>query len=120
MAEMAKLSRIAPEVPVPRLRQAIEYYCNRLGFELAAEYSDGSYAIVERDGVAIHLFQQNAEDAPPVSFHVFTHGLEDLHTEFRTRGAAISQDIVRKPWGSRDFRVNDCAGNVLKFTELAA
>lgn len=40
---MATLSRIAPEVPVTHLDNAIDYYCNRLGFELASEFSEGSY-----------------------------------------------------------------------------
>lgn len=74
----------------------------------------------KRDGVAVHLFEQGAELQVPVSFHVFTGGLDDLHSELRKRGAAICQDIMRKPWGNRDFRVNDCAGNLLKFTEAAA
>lgn len=114
---MVTLSRIAPEVPVQHLREAIDYYLQKLGFELAVEFADGSYAIVERDGVAVHLFEQGEALQRPVSFHVFTRGLDDLHGELRSRGADISQDIVRKPWGNRDFRVNDCSGNVLKFTE---
>jgi len=33
------------------------------------------------------------------------------------RGTCLSQDIVRKPWGNRDFRVQDAFGNEIKFTE---
>jgi uncharacterized glyoxalase superfamily protein PhnB len=115
---MARLSRIAPEVPVADLEEAIEYYCRRLGFELAVELSD--YAIVERDGIAIHLFQAEADARSRVGVHIFTHELEELYAELRNRGAVICQDITKKPWGNRDFRVNDCAGNTLKFTEPAA
>jgi len=116
---MATLSRIAPEIPVSDLRLAIDYYCQKLGFELAVHLAEGGYAIVERDGIAIHLFK-NEEDLSAVGVHLFTHELDELHAELSSRGAAICQDITRKPWGNRDFRVYDCAGNMLKFTEPVA
>lgn len=116
---MATLSRIAPEIPVSDLKIAIDYYCEKLGFELAVKLAEGGYAIVERDGVSIHLFE-NEDNYSAVGVHVFTHELDELHAELRCRGAAICQDITRKPWGNRDFRVYDSAGNTLKFTEPVA
>ncbi len=113
---MAKLSRIAPEIPVPSLKDGIDYYCEKLGFELAMKLPSGDYAIVERDGVAIHLFEQ-AEISAPVGVHIFTKELDQLHSELLSRRADIRQTITRQPWGNRDFRVSDCAGNMLKFTE---
>jgi hypothetical protein len=81
------------------------------------EMPGGNYAIVGRDDIAIHLFQDDAQSLSPVGIHIFTEGLEALHTELTNRGARISQGILRKPWGNRDFRVNDDSGNEIKFTE---
>src|SRR5579864_2601018 len=117
---MAKLSRIAPEIPVANLRSSIEYYEQKLGFQLVMETPRGDYAIVERDDVAIHLFQDDNRSHSPVGLHIFTHQLDELHAELRQRGARLSQEIVRKPWGNRDFRVNDHSGNEIKFTEPLA
>ena len=114
---MVTLSRIAPEIPVPDLKKAIEYYRDKLGFELISELPSEDYAIVERDGIAIHLFRQAENQWRPAGVHIFTHQLEDLYRELHSRGAAICQEITRKPWGNRDFRAQDCAGNILKFTE---
>lgn len=113
---MPTLLRIAPELPVAVLGQAIAAYQSKLGFSLAMEMPSGGYAIVERDGVAIHLFETPAPRAP-VAMHIFTDGLDELHRELVARGAHITQDIEQKPWGTRDFRVLDGAGNELKFTE---
>jgi len=55
---MAKLSRIAPEMPAADLAAALEHYAQRMGFRVAMRMPD--YAIVERDGVAIHLFEDRA------------------------------------------------------------
>lgn len=115
--EMPILLRIAPELPVANLHRSLEYYETKLGFRTAMTMPDGDYAIVERDGVAIHLFQAGAQNISPVSIHIFTDGLDDLYAELQRRGANLKQNIVRKPWGNRDFRVNDDSGNEIKFTE---
>ena len=114
---MAKLSRIAPELPVANLKRSIEYYEQNLGFRVAMQMPNGNYAIVERDDVAIHLFQDNAGILSRVGIHIFTEDLEMLHAEMQERGARVSQGILRKPWGNRDFRVADDSGNEIKFTE---
>jgi uncharacterized glyoxalase superfamily protein PhnB len=114
---MAKLSRIAPEIPVSDLRGSIEYYQQKLGFRVVQEMPSGDYAIVERDDIAIHLFQDESGGHSTVGVHIFTHELDELHAELEQRGARLSQQIERKPWGNRDFRVSDHSGNEIKFTE---
>ena len=51
---MAKLERIAPELPSANLDSALAYYEKKLGFEVALRLPGNEYAIVERDDVAIH------------------------------------------------------------------
>jgi catechol 2,3-dioxygenase-like lactoylglutathione lyase family enzyme len=111
------LTRVAPEIPVRDLRRSMAYYTEKLGFEVAA--SHGDYAIVERDGVAIHLFEDAEHTHSPSALHIFTDRIEELHAELEARGAQIGQPIERKPWGNRDFRVGDDSGNQIKFTEAA-
>ena len=113
---MANLSRIAPELPVSNLKESIEFYIQKFGFEVVMEFGE-DYAIVERDDVAIHLFRDDARSHSPVGVHIFTYDLDELHAEFQDRGAPISQGIELKPWGNRDFRVKDLFGNEIKFTE---
>lgn len=114
---MPKLLRIAPELPTSNLSAAIEHYQQKLGFQVAMQMPDGDYAIVERDDIAIHLFHDDKQSHSPVGIHVFTPGLEALYAEFQKSGALLSQGIERKPWGIRDFRLNDEFGNEIKFTE---
>jgi uncharacterized glyoxalase superfamily protein PhnB len=116
---MPELRRIAPELPVFDLGKSLEYYEAKLGFRTVMKMPDGDYAVVERDDVAIHLFQAGKSDAPR-SIHIFTDGLDDLQNELEQRGANISERIARRPWGNRDFRVMDDSRNELKFTESLA
>jgi uncharacterized glyoxalase superfamily protein PhnB len=114
---IAKLSRIAPEIPVSGLKEAVEFYEQKLGFRLVMQMPSGDYAIVERDDIAIHLFEDDARNRSHVGLHIFTDDLEALQAELQERGAHLSQKIMLKPWGNRDFRVNDNSGNEIKFTE---
>ena len=114
---MAYLTRVSPEIPVTDLEASIAFYDKKLGFDLAMKMPSGDYAIVERDDVALHLFVGGTPARPPVSVHIFTIGLNELFTEIEGRGAKILQRIVSKPGGTRDFRIADPSGNVLKFTE---
>lgn len=116
---MSRLARIAPELPAANIEQALTYYERKLGFEVAIRMPENEYAVVERDGVAIHLFADDASRSA-VGVHIFTPDLEQLFAEFRDSGAEITQAIERKPWGNREFRVRDGFGNELKFTEPLA
>lgn len=114
---MPALLRVAPEIPVLDLQASLEHYQRKLGFETAMVLPDGLYAIVERDGVALHLFAEESTKLRPVGVHIFTQGLDALHAELARRGASIAEGVVSRPWGARDFRVRDPSGNTLKFTE---
>jgi uncharacterized glyoxalase superfamily protein PhnB len=116
---MPKLARIAPELPASNLEEALNYYERKLGFEVAVKMTESGYAIVERDGVAIHLFTDGGLRSG-VGVHIFTPDLEELFSELKQSGAEITQAIERKPWGNREFRVRDQFGNELKFTEPLA
>ncbi len=115
---MAKLERIASELPSANLDSSLVYYEKKLGFEVALRLPGNEYAIVERDDIAIHLFVDGASEPSAVGVHIFTSELDQLFHELQTSGAAISQKIERKAWGNREFRVRDEFGNELKFTEL--
>jgi catechol 2,3-dioxygenase-like lactoylglutathione lyase family enzyme len=113
---MPTLRRIAPELPVSDLSKSLDYYEGKLGFRTVMAMPQGDYAIIQRDGVAIHLFTA-ARGNGPGSIHVFAEGLDELYSEFEAAGVQIKQGILRKPWGNRDFRVLDDFGNEIKFTE---
>jgi uncharacterized glyoxalase superfamily protein PhnB len=113
--QMPTLTRLAPELPAENLDASLAFYEKQLGFKVKTLLPDQGYAIVERDGVAIHLFADDTHSR--AGLHLFTHELEPLHDELLLRGVRVSQPIERKPWGNRDFRVVDPAGNELKFTE---
>ena len=48
---MARLLRIAPELPAESVKTALAFYEHKLGFRVATLMPGGEYAILERDGL---------------------------------------------------------------------
>ena len=121
---MASISMAAPQFLVDRLDEALTYYKERLGFVCDFVYED-FYASVSRDGAVIHLkcapktqadraYRKSGEH---LDAFLAVHGVSGLHEEFVRRGASILKSLEERPWGQRDFYVEDPDGYILCFSE---
>ena len=123
---MVSISTAAPQFLVDRLDDALAFYVQRLGFDRDFVYED-FYASVSRDGAVIHLKcapKLQAERAhrrseEHLDAFLAVSGFEELHDEFVRRGAPIVKPLDRRPWGQRDFYVEDPDGYILCFSEPA-
>ncbi len=109
----ATLDSIAPRFAVGNLAQALAFY-EQLGF--AATYQDEGFAIVERDGINLHL---NPSEEPPTRHSVCWIGMtniEALYQEYLPTNA-IASPLVAQPWGLKEFSICDPFRNLLLFAE---
>lgn len=110
------LHSIAPRFQVGNQEQALAFY-GRLGF--ATTYQDEGLAIVERDGVALHL--HCSEEAPTGHsvFWIRVTNIEALYQEYQQSlpTDAISSRVVAQPWGFKEFHVFDHVRNLFLFGE---
>jgi len=127
------MSDVLVELHVPDLDLARSFYA-RLGFSVVREErpgADGGYLVMER-GTSLICFWGGT---PRVAEHSFFgrhpagtargHGVEivipveDLdatHEAMRAMGRVVEPPL-RRPWGPRDFRVEDPFGFYLRITE---
>jgi uncharacterized glyoxalase superfamily protein PhnB len=118
---------LAPQFLVDDLSTALAYYCDRLGFELDFVY-ESFYASVSRDGFSIHLKcapktvadRAHRRQNEHLDAYVGVQGVEALFNELTSRGAHITRSLEERPWGSRDFYVEDPDGYILCFSEEMA
>ena len=121
---MASIVAAAPQFLVAKLDESLAFYEERLGFSRDFVY-DGFYASVSRDRAVIHLKcapKLDAERAHRKSeehldAYLIVHGVAELHEELVGRGAPITRPLERRPWGTRDFHVEDPDGYILCFSE---
>lgn len=118
------IRQIAPQFLVDDLPTALAFYVEQLGFTQAIAWDD-FYASVERDGQSIHLKRASKVDADRANRHVNEHldayievtNAESLCREFETRGVVMMKALEERPWGARDFYVQDPDGYVLGFSQ---
>jgi uncharacterized glyoxalase superfamily protein PhnB len=113
---------------VEDVARALEYYRDRLGFEVSHyERIPEHYGYASRDGCHVHFARfegapprPNSKDAPPDMFDIYFY-VEDVdafHAELVERGADVVQSPVDQGYGLRDFRVRDPHGYVLAFGKI--
>lgn len=125
--DRAQITGIAPQFLVDDLDRAIEYYRDRLGFELEFTYQS-FYASVKRDGFAIHLKEApklaadraHRKQNEHLDAYVSVSGIRDLFSELQMRGAEVIRPLEQRAWACLDFYVEDPDGYILCFSEQNA
>jgi uncharacterized glyoxalase superfamily protein PhnB len=121
---MASITTAAPQFLVDRLDHALAFYEQRLGFARNFVYED-FYAGVSRDGAVIHLKcapklpaeRAHRRSEEHLDAYLPVSGVGELHDELVRRGAPIIKPLEQRPWGQRDFYVEDQDGYILCFSE---
>ena len=107
------LHSIAPRFQVGELEQALAFY-GQLGF--ATTYQDEGLAIVERDGIALHLHHSGGPPTGHLVFWIRVTNIEALYQEYLPING-ISPRVVAKPWGFKEFHMYDPFCNLFIFGE---
>lgn len=101
----------APGLNVTNVTEAIAWYVRVLGFtcSFVVPGDDPPYAIVERDGIALHL---RKHPAAGTSFCYLTvEAVQRWYDEFKAAGASFRRHLETSPYGMRDCELLDCCGN---------
>jgi uncharacterized glyoxalase superfamily protein PhnB len=109
------LISIAPRSLVGDMEQALAFY-RQLGF--VTTYHDEGFAIVERDGVALHFNASDSEEPPTehVLGWIGVTNIETLYQQYVPTGA-IQSPLQVQPWGMKAFVLCDPNRNLLIFVE---
>jgi len=117
------IRRIAPQFFSMDISRTLAYYKDQLGFECVGTWQDPpAYAIVARDGHAIHFRCAEPPTANPDKYadelldaYLSIDDADALYTEYEARGVEFTRELGNTPWNSREFVVKDCDGRLLAF-----
>jgi catechol 2,3-dioxygenase-like lactoylglutathione lyase family enzyme len=105
---------VAPRFVVQDLEQALAFY-GQLGFQTT--YHDEHFAIVERDGLDLHL--NYYPDSPKENHSVCWIGVTNsdaLYQQYLPTNA-VRSPLAAKPRGFKEFMVRDPFRNLILFAE---
>jgi len=115
---------LQPILGVKDVTATAEFYRDKLGFEIGFLYgTPPTYAGVRlgewtMSGATIHL--ASADPVPsPQGLALYLNvgpGIKVLHAAYKARGVEVLGEVMRQPWGAREFAIRDCNGYVLRFS----
>ena len=136
-----KLSKLTPNLAVADIRQTVEFYCEKLSFELVmavpvtqdgveirlSDEKEYVYAMLRKDGVELMLqrFDSFDEDVvvakrtsigASVSFYMEGKGIDAFYAELKNKGIRTT-DLKLTWYGIKEFYLTDNNGYVLGFAE---
>lgn len=113
-----QLPGAVPEIPVPDLSAAVEYYRDKLRFNIDWIAADMELAGISLDQCRLFLagpaFREAAGTASPVVnwLNLNSRGeVDHLHRAWSSTHATLLSDPQAKPWGLYEFIVVDPDGN---------
>lgn len=103
-----------PELPVMDVERAQQHYRDALGFEIGWLVPGKEIGAVSRENVAI-FFRRRSQPFEPAVHWIFAPDIDATYQELRALGARIVEPLEKKPWGLRQFTVEDIDGNRFYF-----
>jgi uncharacterized glyoxalase superfamily protein PhnB len=103
-----------PELPVADVERAQQHYRDALGFEIGWLYPGKEIGAVSRDKAVI-FFRKRTPPFEPAIHWVFAPDIDASYEELQSLGANIVDPLEKKPWGIRQFTVEDLDGNLFYF-----
>jgi catechol 2,3-dioxygenase-like lactoylglutathione lyase family enzyme len=133
---MAVLSQTIPALPVATMVDAVDFYRDRLGFEVL--HHDGGFAVVCRDEAVLHLWEASDESwrdrstgepvcsgaesfiAGTASGRIVVEGVDELYEELRQADVlhpVSTAGVDETYFGTREFATLDADGNLVTFCQ---
>jgi predicted enzyme related to lactoylglutathione lyase len=110
---LTSIAQPVPELPVADVERAQRHYRDALGFEIGWLH-ESEIGAVSRGDVAIFFRRTTPPFAGAVHW-VFAADVEATYQELKSLGAKIVGPLEQKPWGLRQFTVEDIDGNRFYF-----
>lgn len=115
------LTDINPKIPMRNKAATLDFYIDKLGFQLVGDYGD--YLMVQKDNIQIHFFEFKALD-PKENYgqvYIRTNNIDSLYQSILDRNLSIhpAGSLQIKPWGQKEFSMLDPDNNLLTFGQGA-
>ena len=107
------LQKIMPEFPCDDVDRAVTHYRDVLGFRV--NYAQDDIGVMDRDQVRLLLIARTRRHRGIGSCYIYIQNADVLHAELTASGAHVIGAPASRPWGLREFSVQDPEGNQITF-----
>jgi uncharacterized glyoxalase superfamily protein PhnB len=104
----ARVLGVAPSFTVPNVEQAVDFYCNVLGFQ--SDSADEWFGLVSRDGISIMLWQGDATPNGSCDAFFWVDVVDTFYSELQERNATVTRAPQTTDYGMREMSITDTNG----------
>lgn len=125
---MANLLGVAPVLLVRDVMEAADYYRDKLGFSYDRLWGEPpDFCMVRREGLTVMLSQlgPGREVVPHWQIvdkmwnvYFWVDDVETLYSEYQQSGAKIDYSLHLKPYGVKEFGIQDLDGHDIAFGQV--
>ena len=109
-----KLTQPVPELPVADVEKAQKYYRDTFGCRIEWVHPGKEIGAVSH-GDTVIFFRKRTEAFEPAVHWIYCEDVDATYKELLTAKVNIVDDIEDKPWGIRQFTIEDPDGNIFHF-----
>jgi hypothetical protein len=109
----SKIHQPVPELPVRAMEESQAFYRDSLGFTVAWTDSGKTISGISREDAVIFLREHDSVN--PVTIWIFTDDVDETYRAFIESSISIHETLETKPWGLRQFSIQDPDQNKLIF-----
>jgi uncharacterized glyoxalase superfamily protein PhnB len=108
---------VHPTLKVPNVQTAVEFYRDRLGFEVDFLWGEPPvHAGVRLGTVSIH-FSRDEPNTNGFWIYLVVNGVDELFEWYTSNGVDLLDSPKTQPWGMREFSIRDNNGYHLRFAQ---
>ncbi len=113
-------SHFALVLPVSEMKTSLNFYRDKLEFELESGWGDPmDFALLSAGKrIYIHLIQKNPGDSlpsPRSAAYIFAQNIYLLYEKFMNKGVSIHDPLQSQDYQMREFSIKDPDGYILTF-----
>ena len=110
---------INPKLPMRDKAATMDFYVNKLGFQVFGSADFDNYLMVEKDNIQIHFFEFKELD-PKENYgqvYIRTNDIDKFYQSLLDKAISIHPNghLQIKPWRQKEFSLLDPDNNLLTF-----
>lgn len=119
MTNKDNFSHSATVFPVQDIQKSIEFYTQKLGFEMSFNWEEPiSYAVLKKGSVNLHLTKKEDDFIPSkrhCALYVFVHDVDEIYQRCVNQKISIGNVPKMRDYKMKDFDIIDPDGYIITF-----
>lgn len=104
---------VIPELSVRDVAETLQYYQDVLGYRIEGQHEDIFGSVLR--GKANLYFRKSEEEVHPSCCYIWVEKVDELCRAFQAQGVMIVGKREDKPWGYRQFTLEDINGHYFHY-----